>query len=1227
MLWRDINKCFSKSKGRFISILLLVALGSFALVGLQVTGSDMRKTGESFLNSLNAADISIIGDYGIDLKNTEAINAVSGAEKIEYGYLKDAVISGTDDSIRIFSVTDGISEYKIVSGRMPQSDDEIALVDKFSDKYNIGDVISFSEKADVSGNTVLKYHDMKIVGFINSGELLSYINMGQSTAGTGELQGYAAVMSGAFDSDVFMIARLTFTDTKNVDPYSSEYADLIHAHKAELENLLADQPALRFEAIKTEYLEKIDDAKKQIDDGEKELSDALDRLNESEAELSDAKQKYEDGLAEYEKQKNDAYARLADAEKQLSDAKAKIADGEKQLADEKVKYEDGIKEYENQKAEAELKLSESKKKLDEAAAEIEKNESQLEAKRGELSAAEKTLAGARKELDSKTGQYNTKLSELETKKAELKGQRRQLDTAEKQLSAQITAAEKSTGMTFEQIEENLPILEKTLPNEQYESLCALVKAKKELGENADRLSEAEKELVSAEKQLEESKAALDAAGADYSKNSEELSAAKDQLSAAETELLAAKQSYFAGVSEYDSGKAEADAKLSSAKSELDAAASKISESEAELSSSKAEYNDGMKEYKTQKASADKKLSEAKTELDDAAQQIADGEKELSDGWSEYNEKKPDAEAELADAREKVDEAQNTIDNLKPPQYAIDSRREIPGSEGYRIYGTISEIVDSLADVFPIFLYFVAALVTLTTMTRFVDEERINSGTLKALGYTNRDIVKKFTVYGLSASMSGAVLGIVSGHILISLIVYNAYKVGLIYPRIELHFYPVVSVIAIVLAFACAVLPAGIVAEKSLREKPSELLMPKAPKAGSKIMLERIKPIWNHMSFTHKVTARNIFRYKKRMFMTIFGVCGSVTLIFAGFSVQNSISGVKDRQFGEIMKYDLIVAQNAGIGEKQQGEIDELLMSDDVSSYAPVHYETVTKIAGKKGDRQQIKLIVPEDSGALSEYISLINRKSGKSISLTDNGCVISERLSEVTGASVGDAIEFTDADGNQQSCMVSGITEMYTGHFIFMSKGAYESSFDESYASDAYLITLSDRLAENAKAQASRFIELDCVKGVVQNTTMTNQIDTIVHSLNKIMEILIIVAIMLAVVILYNLTNINVAERIRELSTIKVLGFYNKEVTMYIYRETIILTILGILTGFGFGDLLYRYILAAVPPDDVMFNPALGAKAFVIPVIVVSLITFLLGLLVNKKLKNIDMLGALKSVD
>ncbi len=897
-LWKDIKKCFINSKGRFISIFCLMMLGSFALVGLKVTGPNMRETGTHYFEDLNLSDLTVIGDYGIDSTNQKAINQLSGTKKIEYGYLKDVEIKNTTDSIRLFSNPNTISKYELTEGEDAKNENEIVLSDTYKDQYDIGDTIKVTEKESL-GTKVLKKHSFKIVGFAKSAEFVSSINMGQSTSGSGELKGYGFVSSEVFDSDFYMIARMTFQDTENVDPYSDEYTDLIQAHKNELDELLEDQPQLRLQALKEEYQDNIDDGQQQIDEAKQKLTDTREQLN--------------------------------DAGEQIEEAKTTIASSDSQLK-----------------------------------------------------------------------------------------------------------------------------------------------------------------------------------------------SAKQQLASGKTTL---------------------------------------------------------------------------------------------------------AEKEIAENEEKLEDAKEEMNNLETPVYSLSTRREAPGADGYKIYNTISTIIDALANVFPIFLYFVAALVTLTTMTRFVDEERVNAGTLKALGYTDRDVMKKFTVYGLIAGVSGTIAGILLGHLLLPEIVYNAYKSGFDVPAIERHFYVKTSLAALVLSILSAVLPAYVVGLRELREKPAALLLPKVPTKGSKIFLEPLKPIWSKMSFTHKVTARNIFRYKKRMFMTIFGVCGAVALLFTGFSVQNSISKINDRQFGELIKYDLIVAQNSHLSEEEQQDLDSLLSSEAIKQQLPIHYESVSKVAGAKKDDQEIKMIVTQDEEKFREYFTLTNRRDKKEIDLDNDGVVISERLAKLLDVKAGDRFTITDSNDKEHEVEVAAITEMYTGHFMFMTDSYYETAFSENYQANANLVSLNDRSTDNAKQQASRFMELSGVKGVVQNTTMITQINTIVDSLNQIMEVLILVAVLLAIVILYNLTNINVAERIRELSTIKVLGFYDKEVTLYIYRETILLSLLGILAGFGVGDILFRYILAVVPPDEVMFNPALGVKAFAVPAIFIAVITFILGCMMNRKLRHLDMLSALKSVE
>ena len=486
---------------------------------------------------------------------------------------------------------------------------------------------------------------------------------------------------------------------------------------------------------------------------------------------------------------------------------------------------------------------------------------------------------------------------------------------------------------------------------------------------------------------------------------------------------------------------------------------------------------------------------------------------------------------------------------------------------------------------------------------------------------------KFTVYGFAASTLGTCIGVLAGHTLLPLIVAHAYSAGFTMPDIMLKFHPWITMAAFALAWISAVVPAWLAASKELREKPASLLLPKPPAKGSKILLEHFPPLWNRLNFTHKVTARNIFRYKTRMFMTIFGVCGAVSLLTAGLAVQSSIGQIGNRQFEELIHYDLIVAEESDTNSAQREEIATTLKGKTVQSSTAVRYEELSKTAGKENDKQSITLLATDDAYNFNEYLTLRDRKTHQPQILVNNGAVISERLAEMLNVSVGDIFTVNDENGAQRTIKVAGISAMYIGHFIFMNAQCYEHVFGDQYSTNAYMVGLKDHSNANTERQGAKFMKLAAVRGVVQNTTQKNMVSTIVGSLNQIMEVLILVAVLLAVVILYDLTNLNVSERIRELSTIKVLGFHTSETTMYIYRETILLSLLGILAGYGFGEWLHRYIITEVPPDEVMFDPAISWIALAAPAIVVAVVLAVLGWIVYRQLETVDMLEALKSVE
>ena len=927
VILKDFWRSIKHTKGQFISIMGLMMIGAFALVGLMVTGPDMRDTGNHYAQKLNTADLTVICNYGLDHKDTQKIKKTKGLQAVEFGYMTDTVIKNSQESFRIFSKPNSVGKYEVRKGHLPTKSNEIALADHYSNKYQIGQKITFTEKKNVLGTTLLKRKSFKIVGFVRSSQILSNVNLGQSNSGTGELKGYAVVDPNAFNHTVYTTANLRYKDLRGLDSYGKTYTSKVKNHKRVLQDDL----------------------------------------------------------------KNTAHQR-----------KARI------------------------------------------------------------------------------------------------------------------------------------------------------------------LSAAGKKLVPQEKKIHEAE--------------QKLNAASHQINAAEKQLASQKEKLNAKVAQA-------------------------------------------------KAAGIKLPPAAQAQLERAEREIAAGEQKLQQEKKVFAQKSRDTTKKIKTGKEQINKEKRQLNKLALPSYSVYNRREVPGGEGNLVYTTVAQVVEDLAKVFPIFLYFVAALVTFTTMNRFIDEERINSGTMKALGYDDYVIINKFLAYGFISGTIGTILGVYLGHTLMPQIVYHAYYKSLTIPPIELHFHWQISLVALLLSWISSVLPAYLTAKNEFREKPAALLLPKAPAAGSTILLEKIPFIWNHLSFTHKVTARNIFRYKKRMLMTIFGVCGAATMLFAGFAVKNSITNMNNRQFNDLIHYNMIVAQKPSISVNQQKTLNNKLNENNIKSETPIYYESMSKIAGKTGDTQDITLIAPSSDKVLKDYVHLTDRKTKQTLHLSNNGVIISERLATLLKVSKGGYLTLTDKDNKSRRMKVAGITEMYMGHFVFMNKTQYQDIFKRNFKSNAYLVNLNNPSRKNTRNIAAQFMALAGVAGVVQNTAVSQELDVVVQSLNLIMLVLIVVAGLLAIVIQYNLTNINIAERIRELSTIKVLGFYDNEVTMYIYRETILLTGIGILVGYLTGDLLYRYILYVVPPDNVMFNPALSAPSFLWPLGVIGVITIILGFIVNKKLKDLDMLEALKSVD
>lgn len=604
----------------------------------------------------------------------------------------------------------------------------------------------------------------------------------------------------------------------------------------------------------------------------------------------------------------------------------------------------------------------------------------------------------------------------------------------------------------------------------------------------------------------------------------------------------------------------------------------------------------------------------KEELETRRLELAEAQKQLDQQLVNIQA----GESELATKQKELEKAKEDLKNIEQPNYHVYDRKTIPGGQGYLMYSNASASISAVGNLFPVVLYAVAAMVTFTTMTRFVDEERSHAGLFKALGYRTKDILAKFLLYGLVAGTVGTGIGTLLGHYVLSGTISQIITQGMVVGTSRQYFYESYSLLALGLSLLSSVFPAYLVAKRELEEEASHLLLPKPPVSGSSILLERLPFLWKRLSFTQKVTARNIFRYKQRMVMTIFGVAGSVALLFAGLGIQSSVGGVPQRQFGEILKYDMILSTKSSLTDEEEHSLKKRLKQADIKETEAIFTKQVEASYPSGRGKQSMTLMV-SSKDSLEPIINLRSEEGRLDLS---NGAVITSKLAQLAKVGVGDDLRI---DGH--TIRVAAITENYVGHFVYMNQATYQKIYGKSAKMNAYLVRLQSSSLQFVQKVSRDMMEEGAVLAVTQNTSLISLFSSVAQSLNKTMMILVLVSILLAMVILYNLTNINVAERIRELSTIKVLGFHHQEVTLYIYRETILLSLVGIGLGLLGGFYLHHFLIAMIAPDAILFYPRVALGVYLYPIAGVILILASLGILVNHHLKKIDMLEALKSVE
>ena len=1348
--WMEIRK----SKSRFISILLIVALGVAFFSGIQASSPDMRYSGDAYYDESSLMDIKVVGTMGLTSDDVSSIESIDGIESAEGAWSTDVMCGEGQKQkvLHIESINDTVNKLDVQEGRLPEKSGEIFLDSTFasSNEYKVGDKVALREEGD---SPVLVTTEYTVVGTGRSPLYISF-NRGNTTLGTGEVNGFGYVLPEDFDQEIYTQIYVTVHGAKGLTSYTDGYENLIAKIKDRVENIADDRCQIRLAAVKADAQEEINDAQKKLDDGKKEadekLADAKEELDKGEKDLEDGRKEYEDGKSQLE----DAKTELADGKKQLEDAKTELADGKTQLEDAKAQLADGKSQLESAKsqlsssksqldtarsqlddgwsqvnaakaqlADGQAQLDSAQKQVTSGLAELEENQKTLDENKAKLADGKAQLEAGEQQLETAKQTLTTKQSELDQSKAEIIAGQQQIESTRTQLNAQkqqITDGLSQVSAGEAQLQDGISALESAkaqltelqsqleivrasynaaLENpdasqEEIDILAAQVSALEEqeaavsqqiqaseaqiesqrqqlaatrselesglaaVEDGLSQLSQKESELNAGWEQITAGQAQIDAGWIQIQEQENTLAASKAEIEAGEQELEKGQKQLKAAKKKLNKAQKEIDSNaetLAAGQAELDANVAKLNDNEAQYASGLEQYNSGARQIAENEAKLtsgeqeiaeneakladgekeiadnEKKLADGEKEitdnekkLQDAAKDLKKGEKDLADGKKEYEDAKKDAEDEIAENQQKLNDAKKELEDLEMPEWMVTDREDLPE---YTDYGDNADRLRNIGQVFPVIFFLVAALISLTTMTRMVEEQRTQIGTLKALGYKKSAIAAKYICYAFFATLLGSVLGMLIGEKIIPYIIITAY--GIMYHNvantISIDYQPGFALIASAASVVCTVGATLFASGKELQETPASLMRPPAPKEGKRVLLERLTFIWKHLSFSWKSTIRNLFRYKKRLIMTVFGIAGSMGLMLVGFGIQDSISDIAAIQYRELQHYDGMVIEDSDATEEEHAELFEYMKENE--QIAHCNRVQMTKISAPKGSSSvSIYLFVPESLSEFAKDVTLKNRITGETYELTDEGAAISEKTASLLGLKVGDMIPLKKGD-KEYKVRVAVITENYMSHYLYMTPRVYEQTFGEKPEYENIVFTMQEDCKDDLEMAGSRILANPGALSISYTSSLASQVDRMLSTLDAVILVLIVSAGMLAFVVLYNLNNINITERQRELATLKVLGFYDGEVSQYVLRENVILTVLGIMFGAVFGILIHRYVITTVEVDAVMFGRNIKPLSFLYSGILTSIFSIVVNGVMHFKLKTIDMVESLKSVE
>ena len=1221
---KNIRRTFKHTKSRFIAIFSIIALGVGFLAGLNATPVDMKESMEAYMDDANFYDIRIVSTLGLTDDDVSALSAIDGVKDVQPAYNADLLVQTGDDTVvaRAHSLpittgkeetekstsslsTDGntatnaqdtINKLFLVDGHMPEKSGECVVeagANDMASAYPIGSKLVISpENEDLDSK--LSTTEYEVVGIVHSANYFSF-EREPASVGNGRVNLLMYLLPEDYAFTAYTEIYLTVDGALASNSLGDDYDPLVDTVKNKIEAIQELRCQTRYDEIYDEAQQKIDDAwdsyHEAKEEADQKLSDAKAELTDGEKELADGQTEYEQGEADY-----------ADALSQIAENELKLADGEIQLGD-------------------------ARRKLQEADARISNSETLLEQNEAKLNAAKTELDKGQAQYDNGMNAYQSGKKQLDDGQAQLDAAKKQLDTAKESYRSGLAGcAQGMTSLLPSMTADGLDGFLAFLSDKGYgapQTTAAFLQDMAEYGVSlptvsansaeAAYLEQGISQLLPAISQLYSARESITAGQSTYDANAAKLEENKKLLADSKEELSKARQKLQKGQKQYEDGKKQ----LENGKKQLSSAKAMLAGSWATLSGRQTELTDGLSQISDAKSS----LEDARSRLDDAKATIAENAQKLADGKISYEDAKKEASEKLADARQEIEDGQADLDTLEMPKWYIWGRDK---NISYSSFTANIDKLNAITTVFPIFFFLVAALVVSTTMTRMVEEERLQIGTMKALGYSAKTIMQKYILYALAASVSGTLVGLAVGFKAFPSIIWSAYEMMYYMPAIATPWRLSQALFSGGTLTVLSLLVTALTCRSSLSETPAALMLPRAPKAGKRILLERITPLWRHFPFSWKVTCRNLFRYKKRFWMTVIGVAGCTSLLIAGFGISDSLNAIITKQYEDIFHYDLmtVVTEEDAL---TQGAVQEYLF-DNPSVFSDSLAVSIQSTRQEiKNGEADVYLMIPKDLSSFGSFVDLHERVSRKATPLQEDGIIITEKLAKTLGIQAGDSITLQNEDEEKASFTVTDVCEHYVSNYVYMSAATYEAGFQKAPVYNAALSKMPDD-SQTVRDQVSAvLLDNDHVASLTFTADNVKQVLNMLNSIDAVVVLIIVCAAGLAFVVLYNLSNINVAERVKEIATIKVLGFYDREVDSYVNRESYALTGIGIFFGIFGGIALHKFVITTVEVDAVMFGRSLRPVSFLYAVLLTLLFSIIVSLVIGRSLKKVSMVESMKA--